>query len=422
MPVTVVLGACWGDEAKAKMVHILAKNVDAVVRFQGGCNAGHTVIHNSQKLIFHTLPIGILYPHLQCIIANGVVIDPFQLLDEIEQIERIGYAVKNRLFLSSQAHITLPVHRFLDGKIENSSKTSIGTTRKGIGPTYTDKYARLGIRMTDLLDRDHLSARIDNLIFYHKYHLEDWLHKNSVQEMTDQLLAAGEKLQGYIADTPYLINQLLAEGKELLFEGAQGTLLDIDFGTYPFVTSSNTSIGGAIAGTGVNYKEIQRVIGVMKAYFTRVGNGPFPTELKNSIGDYIREKGDEYGATTGRPRRCGWFDAVAGKYATMINNFDEIALTCLDVLSGLETLKICTQYRINGRVVEQFPLAEDILYEAKPEYLSLPGWEQDISQIKDFSALPNSAQKFVYTIEELIERKISMISVGPKKQQTIFRD
>jgi adenylosuccinate synthase len=422
MPVTVVLGACWGDEAKAKMVHILAKNVDAVVRFQGGCNAGHTVIHNSQKLIFHTLPIGILYPYLQCIIANGVVIDPFQLLDEIEQIERIGYAVKNRLFLSSQAHITLPVHRFLDGKIENSSKTSIGTTRKGIGPTYTDKYARLGIRMTDLLDRDHLSARIDNLIFYHKYHLEDWLHKNSVQEMTDQLLAAGEKLQGYIADTPYLINQLLAEGKELLFEGAQGTLLDIDFGTYPFVTSSNTSIGGAIAGTGVNYKEIQRVIGVMKAYFTRVGNGPFPTELKNSIGDYIREKGDEYGATTGRPRRCGWFDAVAGKYATMINNFDEIALTCLDVLSGLETLKICTQYRINGRVVEQFPLAEDILYEAKPEYLSLPGWEQDISQIKDFSALPNSAQKFVYTIEELIERKISMISVGPKKQQTIFRD
>lgn len=422
MPVTVVLGACWGDEAKAKMVHILAKNVDAVVRFQGGCNAGHTVIHNSQKLIFHTLPIGILYPHLQCIIANGVVIDPFQLLDEIEQIEQIGYAVKNRLFLSSQAHITLPVHRFLDGKIENSSKTSIGTTRKGIGPTYTDKYARLGIRMTDLLDRDHLSARIDNLIFYHKYHLEDWLHKNSVQEMTDQLLAAGEKLQGYIADTPYLINQLLAEGKELLFEGAQGTLLDIDFGTYPFVTSSNTSIGGAIAGTGVNYKEIQRVIGVMKAYFTRVGNGPFPTELKNSIGDYIREKGDEYGATTGRPRRCGWFDAVAGKYATMINNFDEIALTCLDVLSGLETLKICTQYRINGRVVEQFPLAEDILYEAKPEYLSLPGWEQDISQIKDFSALPNSAQKFVYTIEELIERKISMISVGPKKQQTIFRD
>lgn len=422
MPVTIVLGASWGDEAKAKIVHSLAKNADAVVRFQGGCNAGHTVIHNSQKIIFHTLPIGILYPKSLCIIANGVVVDPFQLLAEIEEVEKIGYTIKNRLFLSSQAHITLPIHRFLDGKIENASKTTIGTTRKGIGPTYTDKYARLGIRMSDLLNQGYLAARIDNLISYHKCHLGDWLQQNSIEEMTARLLSAGKKLQEYVTDTPYLINKLLADGKELLFEGAQGTLLDIDFGTYPFVTSSNTTLGGAIAGTGINYKEIHRVIGVIKAYFTRVGNGPFPTELKDDTGDYIRNKGNEYGATTGRPRRCGWFDAVAARYATMINSFDEIALTCLDVLSGLETLKICTQYRINGKVIEQFPLTEETLSHAMPEYLSLSGWKQDISQIKDFSDLPSSAQKFIYTIEELIGRKVSIISVGPKKEQTIFRD
>lgn len=422
MPVTIVLGASWGDEAKAKIVHSLAKNADAVVRFQGGCNAGHTVIHNSQKIIFHTLPIGMLYPKSLCIIANGVVVDPFQLLAEIEEVEKIGYTVKNRLFLSSQAHITLPIHKFLDGKIENTSKTTIGTTRKGIGPTYTDKYARLGIRMSDLLNQGYLAARIDNLISYHKCHLGDWLQQNSIEEMTARLLSAGKKLQEYVTDTPYLINKLLADGKELLFEGAQGTLLDIDFGTYPFVTSSNTTLGGAIAGTGINYKEIHRVIGVIKAYFTRVGNGPFPTELKDDTGDYIRNKGNEYGATTGRPRRCGWFDAVAARYATMINSFDEIALTCLDVLSGLETLKICTQYRINGKVIEQFPLTEETLSHAMPEYLSLSGWKQDISQIKDFSDLPSSAQKFIYTIEELIGRKVSIISVGPKKEQTIFRD
>jgi len=422
MPVTIVLGASWGDEAKAKIVHSLAKNADAVVRFQGGCNAGHTVIHNSQKIIFHTLPIGMLYPKSLCIIANGVVVDPFQLLAEIEEVEKIGYTVKNRLFLSSQAHITLPIHKFLDGKIENTSKTTIGTTRKGIGPTYTDKYARLGIRMSDLLNQGYLAARIDNLISYHKCHLGDWLQQNSIEEMTARLLSAGKKLQEYVTDTPYLINKLLADGKELLFEGAQGTLLDIDFGTYPFVTSSNTTLGGAIAGTGINYKEIHRVIGVIKAYFTRVGNGPFPTELKDDTGDYIRNKGNEYGATTGRPRRCGWFDAVAARYATMINSFDEIALTCLDVLSGLETLKICTQYRINGKVIEQFPLTEETLSHAMPEYLSLSGWKQDISQIKDFSDLPSSAQKLIYTIEELIGRKVSIISVGPKKEQTIFRD
>jgi len=422
MPVTIVLGACWGDEAKAKIVHALAKNADAVVRFQGGCNAGHTVIHNSKKIIFHTLPTGILYPKMQCIIANGVVIDPFQLLAEIEEIEKNGYTAKNRLFISSQSHITLPVHRFLDGKIENTSKTAIGTTRKGIGPTYTDKYARIGIRVADLLQPGRLSEHIDNLLAHKKWQLEDWLQKNSVQEMKTHLLDAGEKLKQYIADTPYLINLLLADGKELLFEGAQGTLLDIDFGTYPFVTSSNTSIGGAITGTGISYKEIQRVIGITKAYFTRVGNGPFPTELKDNIGDYIRDKGNEYGSTTGRPRRCGWFDAVATRYAIMINNFDEVALTCLDVLSGLENLKICTQYRINGMPATKFPLTEYLLSNAKPEYLTLPGWNQEISHIKEFSALPYPAQKFIYTVEELIERRVSIISVGPKKEQTIFRD
>ena len=295
MSLTVVLGAFWGDEGKAKIVDALAEEMDVIVRFQGGCNAGHTVVHENKKFIVHIIPVGILHPDKICVIANGVVINPFQLISEIEDLQSQGISFENRLFISSQAHITLPIHKYLDELNEKKrKKNAIGTTKKGIGPTYAEKSSRSGIRVSDLLDSKYLSARIDNIINNKRELLAEWLEQNDLEEMKHNIFGISQTIKKYIADTPFLINQFLAEKKNVLFEGAQGTLLDIDFGSYPFVTSSNASIGGAITGSGVNPKRINKIIGVMKAYFTRVGNGPFPTELKDEIGDYIREKGQEY--------------------------------------------------------------------------------------------------------------------------------
>ena len=422
MSLTIVLGACWGDEAKAKIVDTIAEKMDVIVRFQGGCNAGHTVVHNEKKFIVHIIPVGILYPEIICVIGNGVVIDPFQFINEIDLIEKEGIDIGNRLFISSQAHITLPLHKFWDGLSEKKSeKQAIGTTKRGIGPTYADKTSRYGIRISDLFDPQYLSKRIDNIITNKRVLLADWLEENDLENMTRNLIEIGKKMHDFVVDTPYLINKFLDEGKQVLYEGAQGTLLDIDFGTYPFVTSSNTSIGGAISGSGINPKRIDKIIGVMKSYFTRVGNGPFPTELKDETGDYIREKGQEYGATTGRPRRCGWFDAIAAKYSTMINGFDEIALTLLDVYSGLETIKICTHYEIDGKKVDSFPIVTNKLEKVNPKFISLPGWENDISNEKKFSDLPINAQNFVHKIEEILNLKVSIISVGAERNQTINR-
>lgn len=423
MSLTIILGACWGDEAKAKIVDILAEKSDVVVRFQGGCNAGHTVVHKDKKYIFHIIPVGILYPDKKCIIANGVVINPFQLISELEDIQKQNIDVGDRLFISSQAHITLPLHKFLDGLSEKKSKKqAIGTTKRGIGPTYSDKFARFGIRVSDLLDSTYLSTRIDNIINNKKSQIADWLEETDLEDMKRNLVKIGKKIQHFVIDTPFLINKYLNEGKNVLYEGAQGTLLDIDFGTYPFVTSSNTSIGGAISGSGVNPRRIDKIIGVMKSYFTRVGNGPFPTELKNEIGDYIREKGHEYGATTGRPRRCGWFDAIIAKYSAMINGFYEIALTLLDVYSGLETIKICTHYEIDGERVDHFPIVPNRLEKVVPKFITIKGWNEVISNIKEFSDLPINAQNFVHIIEEILNIKVSIISVGAEKNQTIFRN
>ncbi len=350
MSLTVVLGALWGDEGKAKIIDNLAEDVDVIVRFQGGCNAGHTVIHNGKKNIMHIIPVGILHPQVKCVIGNGVVINPFQMLEEIKELQSKGIKLHGRLFISSQAHITTPIHTFLDEWNEKKSgKQSIGTTKRGIGPTYSDKFSRLGIRFGDLLNPEYLSERIDNSINHKQEILAEWLEQNDIEKMKKDLINSGVALKKYIANTPYLINKYLDENKKIIFEGAQGTLLDIDFGTYPFVTSSNPSIGGAITGSGVNPKKIDKVIGIMKSYFTRVGKGPFPTEMKNQIGDYIRVKGKEFGATTGRPRRCGWFDAVVARYSCMINGFDEIALTKLDVFSGLDKIKICIHYESRGK-------------------------------------------------------------------------
>ncbi len=422
MPVTVVLGALWGDEAKAKIVDALAENMDAIVRFQGGCNAGHTVVHGDTTYKFHIIPVGILDPEMICIIGNGVVVNLERLLQEIEEIESKGIHLADRFFISSQAHVTLPIQTYLDELGEKlSGKQAIGTTKSGIGPTYSDKAARLGIRMGDLLDKEYLEYRLSNLINNKRDMLGSWLENLSLEDSVEMLYDIGIQLKHFIRNTPCMINNLIKDKKNILFEGAQGTLLDIDFGTYPYVTSSNTTIGAALSGAGISPRSINRTIGVMKAYFTRVGNGPFPTELHDEIGDFIRERGHEYGTTTGRPRRCGWFDAVAARFSAMLNGFDEIALTLLDVYSGLDTINICTGYTLNALELEEYPVETRILQNVQPSYISLPGWDDDITSVKKFDELPENAQKFVLTIEELLGIPIKIISVGAERSQTIFR-
>ena len=422
MPVTVVLGALWGDEAKAKIVDALAVNMDAIVRFQGGCNAGHTVVHGDKTYKFHIIPVGILDPKMICIIGNGVVINIERLLQEIEEIESKGIHLADRFFISSQAHVTLPIQTYLDELGEKlSGKQAIGTTKSGIGPTYSDKAARLGLRMGDLLDKEYLEYRLSNLIENKRDMLGSWLENISLDDSVEMLYDIGIQLKPYICNTPCMINKLIRENKNILFEGAQGTLLDIDFGTYPYVTSSNTTIGAALTGAGINPRSIDRIIGVMKAYFTRVGNGPFPTELHDEIGEYIRERGHEYGTTTGRPRRCGWFDAVAARFSAMLNGFDEIALTLLDVYSGLDTIEICTGYTLDGLELEEYPVETRLLKLVQPTYISLLGWKEDITSVKKFEDLPENAKDFVNAIEELLSIPIKIISVGAERSQTIFR-
>jgi adenylosuccinate synthase len=410
---TAVLGCAWGDEAKAKIVDVLAKDADYIIRFQGGNNAGHTIKINDEKYVFHLVPSGILYPEKICIIGSGVVIDPFQLIEEINDLESKGISFENRLFIDPRTQIVLPLHIELDGKQENDTEqVKIGTTKKGIGPCYSDAVSRIGIRFGNLFEREYLSQRVNNLLSFHGR------TSQNAESLVVKLIQAGKKLHPYIKQVPYLLNKL--SNKKLLFEGAQGSLLDIYFGTYPFVTSSHTIVGGIPVGTGYS-KKIDRVVGVYKSYYTRVGEGPFPTELLDEIGERIREQGNEYGSTTGRPRRCGWFDAVAAKFTAMINNVDEIALTLLDVLSGIDNLKICTKYNINGQLTDEFPYSANTLYKAKPEYIELEGWKEDISNIRDYNKLPKNARQYVAAIEEILEQKVSIVSVGPNRSQTIFK-
>lgn len=422
MPTTAVLGAMWGDEGKAKVVDFLAQNADVIVRFQGGCNAGHTVVHNNQKFVMHIIPVGILQKNVKAIIGNGVVIDPFQLWDELKYFKQEGIKFKDRFFISSSAHVSLPFHLFIDANNEKSKgDKAIGTTGKGIGPTYEDKASRNGIRVADLMHPHFLKTRINNLIKQRKAKLGSWLEENAVEQMIARLLTIGKKIKPFISDTTYQINELIDSNKNILLEGAQGTLLDIDFGTYPYVTSSNPSIGGAITGTGIAPNRIDETIGVFKSYITRVGKGPFPTEMDEEMAKTIRIKGNEFGATTGRPRRCGWFDAVASKYSVMINGFDQIALTLLDVLSGLEEIKICTSYNHNNKEYTKVPIDQNIFSRVNPNYISLPGWKDDITGIKNFHDLPVNAQNYVKTVEELLAVNIKWISVGPARKQTIIR-
>jgi adenylosuccinate synthase len=412
-----VLGCMWGDEAKAKIVDVLGECADVVVRFQGGSNAGHTIHLKEKKYVFHSIPSGILYPETVCVIGSGVVIDVFSLLDEIKDLEKKGISFVNRLLIDTRAAVVLPLHMELDASNEDKSgKNKIGTTRRGIGPAYSDDRARAGIRLNDLYHKDYLKNRIENLYKYHNIKL----NAKYLKDLLVKLETAGKKLAGYVAQTDTYIRRRYMDGDQILFEGAQGTLLDITYGTYPYVTSSNTIAGGISTGVGIPLKMVDKVIGVYKAYCTRVGDGPFPTELKDKTGDEIRTKGNEFGATTGRPRRCGWFDAVAAKYSADINGLDGLAVTLMDVLTGFEEVKICTAYWIDGKRYEDYPYDPFQMERAIPEYLTLKGWAKDITGCRKLRELPKNAKEYLEVVEDLLSVPVEIVSVGKERSQTII--
>lgn len=413
-----ILGCMFGDEAKAKIVDVLGKEADAVVRFQGGNNAGHTIYTQGTKYVFHLIPSGILYPNMICCIASGVVVDLYDLKQEMLLLKEQGIQFESRFFIDPRAQLTLPLHKELDKNYEQgTNKQKIGTTQRGIGPTYSDAIARVGIRFCDLFHSDFLKQRIINLYHYHQVDIQE----HEVDQLVASLTEIGLEFKPYLKQIPYLLEELRSQNKTIIFEGAQGTLLDITFGTYPYVTSSHVVSGGITVGAGVSPHAIDKIVGVYKAYTTRVGDGPFPTELSDATGEQIRQQGHEFGSTTGRPRRCGWFDAVAAKFSAMLNGVDEIALTLVDVLQNVGSIKICTAYSWNGLISDEFPADSQQLYEVMPVYTEVPGWSEDISSITDYNDLPAATKHYVETIESIIGRPITIVSVGPNRHQTIFR-
>ncbi len=415
----VILGAQWGDEGKGKVIDIFAPKVDFIVRYQGGNNAGHTVVIGEDEFILHLIPSGILHRSKICVIGNGVVIDPRALLEEIAMLERKGISVAGRLFISEEAHVIFPYHKRLD-ELKEENRKKIGTTKKGIGPCYADKVARSGIRVVDLLNegvlKEKLKANLEekNAIFTRIYNVEGFSFDGLYKEYLDY---AG-KIKRYVANTALLLNEAIGKKKRIMFEGAQGTMLDVDHGTYPFVTSSNSTAGGASTGTGVGPTNIDKVIGVVKAYTTRVGEGPFPTEFPKDLMDRIRRKGREFGATTGRPRRCGWFDSVIVKHAVMVNGIDEIVVTKLDVLDDLDSIKICTAYKFKGKVHSNFPSDMEALSSCEPVYEEVAGWNADTTKITSYAKLPGNAKAYLKRIQKLLNTKIVLISVGSDRKQT----
>jgi len=420
-----VVGLQWGDEGKGKIVDILAEHSDIVVRYGGGANAGHTVVIGQSRFALHLLPSGSVRPNIICVIANGVVVDPDELIEEIDRLAEKNISLNNRLFISENSHIVLDYHKKEDQLREESlGKNKIGTTIRGIGPCYADKMGRsYALRMADLRDLEKLKDRLrtivdyKNRIFTALYNAEPM----SADDIFEKCRFFAERLLAFTTDTTEFLHKSIASGKTILFEGAQGSLLDLDHGTFPFVTSSNASALGMPAGCGVPARMVDKFFGVAKAYTTRVGAGPFPTEQDNEIGQYIRERGNEYGTTTGRPRRCGWFDAVAVSYAVTIGAIDSIALMHLDTLTGLKELKICRAYEIDGKETSFFPANATKLSNAQCIYETVSGWEEDITEVSDFHDLPLNAQSYVVLIEEMTKRPITVIGVGPKRNQTIFR-
>jgi len=407
----VVVGGQWGDEGKGKIIDFLTEKADIIVRYQGGNNAGHTVIVDGEKFVLHLIPSGILYPNKICIIGHGVVFNPKVFFEELASLKKRNIEIDENLYLSEDAHLIMPYHLNLEEKGEKIRK--IGTTSRGVGPAYTDKIGRCGIKVIDLFDEE---------IFDEKLKINLALKGNEIDitSIKNEYLGYGELLKKYVRNTTLLLNEAVKSGKNILFEGAQGTLLDIDYGTYPYVTSSSATAGGACTGSGIGPSKIDRVIGVVKGYTTRVGEGPFPSELLTEVGEAIRIRGREYGATTGRPRRCGWFDAVGVKYAVKINGMDSLAITKLDVLNDLEKIKICIGYEYNGEKISEFPRSLKILRECKPIYEELPGWLEEISDIRHYDNLPVQVKDYLTRISELTEAKIGLISVGPHREQTIL--
>jgi adenylosuccinate synthase len=423
--VAVVVGAQWGDEGKGKIVDLLSENFKIVARYQGGANAGHTVIIQDKKYILHLIPSGILHPHVECVIGNGVVIDPVALMEEIRLLESEGIKVQGRLWISQKAHLIMPYHKLLDtASEEKEGANRIGTTGRGIGPAYVDKANRKGIRIVDLLDRETFEQKLRRNVKEKNELLNKIYQKISlnVEEIIKEYLHFDQIIDPYIKDVSVYLNNAIDLGKSVLLEGAQGTLLDVDHGTYPFVTSSNPVSGGACIGVGIGPGKITEVLGVMKAYTTRVGAGPFPTELLDREGEFLRREGQEFGATTGRPRRCGWFDAVVARYAIRINGINSLAITKLDVLDKLESIKVCTGYRYNGKVLTEFPTEARILQNCEAVYESLPGWQQSTGEIKNWNNLPPIARQYLEYLETVTKVPVKIISVGSKRSQTIFRD
>jgi adenylosuccinate synthase len=423
MSVRIVLGAQWGDEGKAKVVDYLTAEADVVVRYQGGANAGHTIKAGDLEFVFHLIPAGIVHKNKTCVIGNGVVLDPTAMFQEVDDLLSRGISVEGRLFVSDRAHLVLPYHKQLEQASEKKiGEGAIGTTLRGIGPTYQDKINRSsGIRVGDLLDAELLPEKIRANVRAKNEVLEKIYGVSGMEEvpLIEQYMALGERLAPYITDTSVYLNEAIDAGKNVLFEGSQGTLLDIDHGTYPYVTSSNTTAGGACTGSGVGPTCIDEVIGVVKAYTTRVGNGPFPTELNNEMGQRIRDIGHEYGATTGRPRRCGWLDVVIVRMARRINGLSSIAVTRLDILDEIPELKICTHYTYKGQRVDHFPSDLNKLAECEPVYETLPGWQKPTSDIRKYADLPDAAKRYLDRITQLSQTPISLVSVGPDRDETI---
>jgi adenylosuccinate synthase len=420
----VIVGTQWGDEGKGKLVDILTEFAHVIVRFQGGSNAGHTVVVGDKKFIFHQLPSGILHEHKRCIIGSGVVIDPQTLIEEIEEIKGKGFLKSDdALLISEEAQIIMPYHKRVDlAREKKRGANKIGTTGRGIGPAYENKMSRMGIRLIDLVEEEIFREKLERNLEEQNFYLTDRLHDEgfSFQEIYDPYRALGEKISRYMANTSLIINQEMEEGKDVLFEGAQGALLDVDHGTYPYVTSSNTVAGAACVGSGVGPVKIDKVVGITKAYTTRVGGGPFPTELRDEVGNHLREKGTEYGATTGRSRRCGWFDAVVVRHSSRINGLTNLAITKLDVLGGLEKIKICTAYKYNGKKIHEFPASLKMQEECELVYEEVSGWDEDISMVKDLNDLPSNAQKYLKIIEQLVGVETCMVSLGNERSQTMM--
>jgi adenylosuccinate synthase len=421
MPASIVLGTQWGDEGKGKAVDYLADRMDLVVRYQGGNNAGHTVIAEGRLLKLQLIPSGILYPHITSVIADGVVVDPRHLMKEMDEVRETGVDV-SRLVVSGNAHMIMPYHLELEKVTERFlGKNALGTTKRGIGPAYGDKAARIGLRIQDLFDEKIFRQKLEvvlrekNLILtkiYNRLPLD-------AERIVDEYMALADRIEPHVVDTGALLYQALRDGRHVMFEGAQGVLLDLDHGTYPFVTSSNPVAGSALASAGIGPHWVERVVGIMKAYLTRVGAGPFPTELHDEVGERLGVRGKEFGTVTGRPRRCGWFDACLGRYAARLNGLTELLITKLDVLSGLDTVKICTGYRAYGQTFDDMPPHQSVFHDASPIYEELEGWHEEIDECRSFEALPKQAQAYVRRMEELVGVPVSVVSVGPSREQSL---